>query len=389
MYEIEKGRKQPPADEMVRKIDTALGAGGELVALAEADRAKRRAARARGQEASVVNRRAVLAAGGAAVIGPPASGAIAALAGQLRPKLSVAGWQEVAWRAGFDYHALPRPEFVATVTEDLAALGPRALKATGREHQDLTHAAAELALVLAMACEDLGRSRDTFEAWRLARWFADESEVPACQAMVRAQEATMGLYAGRPLHQLLGSTERGISEYTCNSPSNGQTRLHMARAQVLAWMGRAHEANHSLDDAQRAFDALPAADPGTETSILGLPAFRVGHTIAFVRGAVGKPNQADAALDAALGAVPAGHVISRCQLELHRALRMVNTGDVAGGLSHATTAVTDLPAANYGRFVDALAVRLVDAVPAAQAGTTALAQFTALVASHRETANAA
>jgi hypothetical protein len=68
---------------------------------------------------------------------------------------------------------------------------------------------------------------------------------------------------------------------------------------------------------------------------------------------------------------------------------MVNTGDVAGGFAHATTAVRNLPAANYGRFVDALTARLLNAVPAAQAATPAVTQFSAIVASHRKGINAA
>jgi len=53
----------------------------------------------------------------------------------------------------------------------------------------------------------------------------------------------------------------------------------------------------------------------------------------------------------------------RCQIEMHRATRLVRDGHVTEGVTHAATSLQSVPPQRQGTFVLALAAEVLDHVP--------------------------
>ena len=71
----------------------------------------------------------------------------------------------------------------------------------------------------------------------------------------------------------------------------------------------------------------------------------------------------DAAFDRALALYPNTRVISRAQVELHRALALVLAGDVKAGVTHASTTLAAVPPGQLGQLVLTVADDVLTAVP--------------------------
>lgn len=354
LHELATGRRAPSA-EVARRIDDALHAGGELVALATAGPPE--------ETDMSINRRSVLAAMAALGVSDGVAGLVASFSDTITPSPAFADWREAAWEHGHNYMTLPRADFIRNVTADLTALRHLLGVASGNRHADMCAAGAQMAVLLAIASSDLGRAADARSAWHLARGLAEASQAPDCQALVRGQEAVMSLYVGRPLPVVLRVADDGLA---AGAPmgSSGLANLLGARAQTLAWMGRVPEAEATFGEFRAAYDALPDSVTSMTGSIFGWPAYRAMHVEAFVRsGGVGSQTGAEAAEAEALAGLPPDRRISRCQVRLHRAVRLVRDGDVDGGAYYAAAALGALPQGQHGRFVQAIAETVVRSVP--------------------------
>jgi transcriptional regulator with XRE-family HTH domain len=377
LSDLEKGRRRPNL-ALAQRLGQALGDGGDLVRLVEASNLD-------DGFGDPVDRRRMIGSTVAATVGAVAgvdevSRAIRALAAQVLPNLSVAGWEEVAWEAGFAYYGASMPDLVAEMAMKLGALDHRLQTESDGVHRRLSAVAARLAAIMARGCDNLGRASDGRVAWQIARSRAAAAGQPDLQALVRGHEATVGMFVGRPLAFLLRLTEQGLAA-TSDIPSTGRAQLCSARAQILAWMGRPTDAARALDELRRTLDRIPASDPELAGSIEGFPDFRVAHTELFVHAATGTMHQAEAAVDVAMTSVPKSHRISRAQVRLHMGHRMVHDGDIDAGTEFALEALRSIPERGHGHLVHALATRVVSAVPVRDQGRDPMAEYADLVAS--------
>ena len=275
----------------------------------------------------------------------------------------VEDWCEAAQEYGCDYLPAPRSSLVADLSADLLevqALRSR-VRDSGQQHA-LSAVAARLAGLAAMACTDLGYSREVKHLWRIARRMADTSAAPDVQLWVRGHETTVGIYHGRPLPTILDLAERGLA-IRSQVPTAGRAELLGGKAQALALQGRAREATETLREMQQMFGGLPADVTGNTDSIYACPEYRLRHAESFVYTAIGAIKRAHGAQDRALELYPKTRLISRAQIEMHRAECLVHSGDVTDGVKHASDIFERLPIDRRKQFVRKVATKVWSAVP--------------------------
>jgi hypothetical protein len=165
-----------------------------------------------------------------------------------------------------------------------------------------------------------------------------------------------------------------------SSRSSGSTRcVHsgpnpsgLAKAQTLALAGRRAEAQAALHEVRGIYDSLP---PDNRDSIYGWPEDRLRFTESYVFTYLGDAVEATAAQDRAINAYPSKCRRGPAQIELQRALWMVNTGDVSTGVERAAAAIQSLPSKDQIRPIVALAKEVLGAVPAPQISKPAVVEF--------------
>jgi transcriptional regulator with XRE-family HTH domain len=360
LHSLATGAKRPTL-AAAERIDGALDAGGQLVALARTER--------NAMIETDVHRRTLLTGLVALTVG-------GALHEALPPLSHVDDWEEVAWEHGIAYLTADRTRFLQDIIPDLLSL-----RTVLPRRPALADVGARMAALIAMACTDLGRTQTARSAWRVARRYAADAGRPDTLMWVRGQESILAAYAGRPPAVVLGIADQALSA----GPATGQaTALVLAaRAQALAVVGRTDEALAALTPLRAAFDALPDSLTSNVDSVFGWPEIRLRHTISYVHALAGRSRHAHQAHDDALAIYPAARLRSRAQIQLHRAHTMVAYGDLATGVDHAVRTVEAVPPAQRGRLVFALADRVVDAVPARESARADVRSLRELVADSR------
>lgn len=374
IYDLATGRK-PPTPEVARRIDDALGAGGQLAALVAPVTPRVDSARAPGHTDDVQRRALLLALAGLSVdylVGDRPAPTVTARSA------TVEQWRETAWEYGFTYMTAPRAELLDDLAADLAAVtsaldGAR----TDADRAGLTEAAARIAALAAGCCVDLGHRREARHMWRLARRLADESGAASTRVWVRGREAVLGLYSGRPLPVVLDLAEQAQAIDPAGR-GTGRAELGAAQAQALAMMGRRDEAIEALHATERALDALP---PGRGDTIYDWTERELRHTESYVYGLVGTAAEADSARDRALAM--ADWVVSQAQVQMHRAICAVRDGDISDGVRLAADVLESLPTRYRGHLVITIADMVLSTVPAAASRRPDVAEYRDLVASIR------
>ncbi|GGL18958.1 hypothetical protein GCM10012284_61920 [Mangrovihabitans endophyticus] len=281
-----------------------------------------------------------------------------------RGPLQVEEWRETADEYGRSYLQADRHELTAELRADLdlihevlAALPDESVEARG-----LSAAAGRLFALTAMACTDLGCAREARHMWRLARRFTDHAGDKAARQWVRGHECTTGIYQGRPLSTVLELAEKGLA-IDGDWPCAGRAELLGGKAECLALQGRTAEAISTLHEAERTFEMLPSRVATDVESIYGWPAHRLCHAKSFVYSTTGQTAKAYAAQDDALSVYPRARLISRAQIELHRAECLIRDGDIGDGIRQAVTALGVLPGGRRRRFVLEVAAKVSEAIP--------------------------
>jgi hypothetical protein len=276
---------------------------------------------------------------------------------------AVEEWREAAEEYGYDYLSKPRRELISDLNEDIAIVR-RILDGLSNpvEYQGLSSVAGRLYALTAMACTDVGYSREARHMWRLARHAADYSGESAVQVWVRGHESTLGIYEGRPLSIVLDLAERGLAAGG-DSASAGRAELLGGKAEALALQGRKAEAVATLHEMERVFEALPDNVTSQYDSIAGWPEYRLRHAQSFVYTSVGLTKEALQAQDRAFTLYPGTRTISRSQIGLHRAECLIKDGHLADGARHATNALQSVPMERRKRLVLRVAAKVWDSIP--------------------------
>ncbi|MFF5262580.1 helix-turn-helix domain-containing protein [Actinomadura viridis] len=395
----ERGDRPAPEDAVAR-IDQALTAGGQLIALREVigELERLRTAGAQGdkqgdtvvsEDAMDKTRRILLQ--GLSVLGiatASQSQALETIRKALEGALpidayrdrSAEEWHEISVEYDLSYMSTPLWTLLPDLAADMVAL-QQIIQAErdASTQRALYGAGARLAAIMAGVTNSLGKARESRHWWRTARHAADSFGDRDLRVWVRGSEAISGLYQGRPLQLLLDRSEEAIS-IAGGAASSGLAAARAGRAQVLARLGRVEDAEDELCTLRDTFSRLPADATGESSSLFTSPIHRLHHTESYVLTCTGRLGAAEDAQDRAMAAYPVSLVRSRAQVDLHRAECLVKAGDVADGVEHARKVVDVLPHEHRTRLVLAMAESVAQAVPSSEAKRPAVVEYRELLA---------
>ncbi|WP_426509479.1 helix-turn-helix domain-containing protein [Dactylosporangium sp. McL0621] len=276
-------------------------------------------------------------------------------------------WREAAWEYGFTYLSQSRSAFLRELAPDLVAI-QRQMTAIEdeREAKQLASVGAQLAALMAMACTHLRYFREARHAWRLARRLGVRSGSTEAQAWVQGHEITSAIYLQRPVSVVL----QLVNQATVLEGRTfaGSAELLAGKAQIFAALGRKEDALAAISQANATFDRLPDAIVQQSDSIFGWPEDRIRHAEAYVHARIGGNQVANASIDRALRLYDSSRTISKAQLELHRALALIRSGEVGEGTRHATWALNTVPSNHLGQLVLLVADDVLRAVPESDRG---------------------
>lgn len=367
--QMERGERAP-SPTMASRLDDIFGAGGELAALAE----RRQSDEADIGEEGDVYRRSVLTmlagvpsmlAAEAMNLGPVPGAEVlrhnlTSLLGG--PVADVAEWEETAWSYGCTYATTPPEELLGELRTDIALAGAQLASITsGPDRHSMQRVIALMAAFMAHTVANLGNSRAGLRWWRTARQFADASNDSDTRTWVRGREIVRGMYERRSLPALLALADEASA--ISQQPGMGTGSVLAGRAQVLAMLGRAAEAREALAVVRDASERLPETIARDAASMYGWPEHRLRYTESYVFTFLGDHERAEAAQDRAVRLFPDHMFREHAQVELHRAIGLVRSGDIPGGVDHAQQVVGRLPVGHRIATILELARSVEAAVP--------------------------
>jgi hypothetical protein len=396
--DLENGRLARP--EVAKCLDELLHAGGELIALAAAERRQRLADTADvrphyyvdlatqllvGHEGwnDMQRRTFVFGAGGMAGLGlaAPALALETARHGltltlvQQRADVAVDEWQEIVTEYGYRYQTAAPTELLDSLIVDVLGI-QYAIESQDNEAtlQELRRAGALLAALMAMTVANLGQMSTAKRWWRSARRIAHQSGDVETVTWVRGREVVRALYEQRPLGMIL----RLVAEaegHAHRAPPRALPELVSGKAQALALAGRTDDAMATLRYLQELYAGLPSEATADQATIFSWAEDRLRFTESFVYSQLGDVAQATIAQERALAAYPAAYRRGPAQIELQRALCLVRSSDVTEGVRHAQTIMARLSPTEYIRPIFDLSYRVLEAVPIEQHAHSAVAEL--------------
>lgn len=338
--DLEQGKRQP-TPQLAASLDQALGARGELIALADV-----RPGSDPLEQADLLQQglHEALAAG----------------------PLSDSTLEEVAYtvaRHGRATRYRPEqqlfPELLADF-QDLRLLLTK--KHPEKTRKRLTIAAAQMSGLMALTLLKLGNDRSR-AWWRTGRQAAAAAEDRATLSWMYAQEAYQ-LYYG---HDLDGAVELACraQQLAGGLPCVGPALAAPLEARAYALLGRGEESGAALAAAEVALERLPVVDQvasafGYSESQLR---FHSGNALTHL----GETGRAGEQLERALELYPAADHTDPALIRLDQAMCSAIDGDLAGAASQATQAIVDLPPEYRSALIIFRAGDVAARVPEAQA----------------------
>jgi transcriptional regulator with XRE-family HTH domain len=392
---LENGRL--PRPEVAKHLDDILQAGGELMALAEAERVQQ----LHTVETGVFNphyyanlatqlllgpegwndmQRRTFVFGASSIAGlsltAPAlaletarHGLTLALAEQ-RADVAVDEWQAVVIEYGYSYQTTPPAELLDLLVVDVLGIQyaiehQEVSRASAANLRELRRTGALLAALMAMTVANLGQMHKAARWWRTARRIAAESGDVETVTWVRGREVVRAIYEQRPLGLILRLITDAEAQ-AANVPARALPELVSGKAQALALAGQADDATAALHQLQDIYGGLPSEATADRGTVFAWAEDRLRFTESFVYSHLGDTKQATVAQEQALAAYPAAYRRGPAQIELQRALCLVRSDDITGGVQHAQTVMAGLSPAEYIRPIFDLSRRVLNAVPIAQ-----------------------
>src|SRR5437899_8553616 len=195
---------------------------------------------------------------------------------------------------------------------------------------------------MAYTLAGLGHARTSWRWWRVARDYAASSSDPEARLWVSGRQIIAGLYERQPPEQLLALADDAVSLAATTIPGIGTGSVLIGRAQVLAVLGHDAQARQAIGQVHAILDRLPERVRTDTDSLYGWPEHRLRHGESFVYSYLGDTKRAAPAQDRALALYPPHLVRERTQIQLHRAMCLVRSGDPLAGARHAHEALTKL-----------------------------------------------
>lgn len=322
--DLENGKRQPTAD-IAHALDRALGAGGELVALAE----QRPGASVLEQvDALQRNLAESLAAG-------PMTDA------------GIDEWKFTVARHGRATRYRPERELLGELLADFQDL--RLVLAHRHHpamHKALTIAAAQLAGLMALTLLKMGDGRAR-SWWRTGRAAAAAADDRATLSWIYAQEAYQQYYDG----DLYGAVELAVraQQLAGGLPCVGPALAAPLQARAHAQLGALSETSNALDADRAALTRLPVEDQIGSAFGYGEAQFRFHSGNAWTH--LGETQRAAAEHDQALALYPRSDRLDIALIQLDQALCLAQDGDPAEAAARATQVIVDLPEAHRSSLI--------------------------------------
>ena len=274
-------------------------------------------------------------------------------------------WEAVAWEYGCTYAAAPpRVLFEDLATDLLVAHDQLGRLRDDHERRGMQRVVAHLAAFLAQTVGNLGNARAGHRWWRIARQSADASRNVEAQVWVRGREIIRGLYEHRPPETLLNLADEATA--ISHTPGMGTGSVLIGRAQILAVLGRAVEAERAMTEVYATVDRLPHRITADTESMFGWPEYRLRHGESLVYTYLGDSRRAEAAQERALSLYPTNLFRERAQVQLYQAMRLIRDGEPTIGARHACRTLDDLPQTHRIEVVLEVARSVARAVPNAE-----------------------
>lgn len=337
--DLENGRRRPTV-AIAAALDSALDAGGELVA-----RAAMRADMPVLEQAAALNR-----------------GLADTLAAGPMTDAGIDEWQYTVARHGRATRFRPERELLPELLGDFAdlqrILGHRHPAPTRRK---LTLAVAHMSGLMALTLLKLGdaRSRDW---WRTGRAAAAAAEDRTALSWMYAQEAYQLYYSG----DIEGAVELACraQQLAGGLPCVGPALAAPLEARAHALLGRRDAVEQALAAAEVALGRLDAADQigsafGYNESQLR---FHSGNAWTHLRD-TGRAREEQAR---ALELYPLGDHTDRALVHLDQAVCLATDGNPAGAAAHATATIVNLPVEHRSALIISRARELAATVPEVQ-----------------------
>ncbi|MEV4079439.1 helix-turn-helix domain-containing protein [Nonomuraea fuscirosea] len=273
-------------------------------------------------------------------------------------------------------HALrtrPATQVVSDLAVDLYVLRQQIHHAPDGHLSDLCRTVATLACIQANATTRLGDHGAAIRWWHTARHAADASRDAALNVLIRAEEASCGLYGQRSPATVLYLVERAE---TIPAPS---LKLLTAKAKALSLLGRHDDAIRAVRElSNRAEEGPERDDQGFWTSA------DIYFTQSWIYSAAGKEDFAEAGRSDLMQSTSYWSTSEngpyRTNTRLHEALGFVARGEVDRGLRCAAEALDSLPAALRHVFVRETGRMVLQAVPLGQRDRPAVRDVSSLLA---------
>ena len=240
--------------------------------------------------------------------------------------------------------------------------------------RELCRAAALLAAFTALTLGNLGRLNEARRWWRSARRVADVCGDMQTVLWVRGHEVVRALFEGRPPRTVVQLAEEAEALGVGASPT-ALPRLMAGKAQALAMLSRADEAEAALRQLRDIFAVLPAEALRDDKPLTNTRESRLRFTETFVYAHLGETERAEQAQQQALALYPASYTHGPVQVALLQALCQVRSGDSVGGVRQALAAMTPLSATDRIRPVVALGYQVLSAVPVPDQRRAAVAEL--------------
>ncbi|MFB4269157.1 hypothetical protein [Nonomuraea sp. GTA35] len=268
----------------------------------------------------------------------------------------------------------PAAQVVTDLVIDFYALRQQMETSTAKDLRELHRTAAMLSSIQANALTRLGDHGAALRWWHTARQAADASRDDSLNVLIRAEEASCGLYGQRSpttVLRLVEHAHRIVIPNPC-------LKLVGAKAKALAMLGRSGEASETMHV------LLRHADQGAGGDAQGVWTSADTHfTRSWVHSAAGEETLAEAARQELLRLTAdwAARENSpyRTNADLHAALGMVTRGAVDSGMRHAAEAIDALPSDLRHVFVMETGRMVLRAVPFDQRSRPAVNDLRAML----------